>query len=72
MASELARELRENGGYLEDAGWGSTAALMQRAASELDELHDRLQVLEARQLSWRHGISARVDRWRRHTFRHNA
>jgi hypothetical protein len=46
MASGLARELRENVGYLRDAGWDSTAKLMERAAEELERLDMRVARLE--------------------------
>ncbi len=46
MASGLARELRENVGYLRDAGWDSTAKLMERAADELERLDLRVARLE--------------------------
>jgi hypothetical protein len=46
MASGLARELRENVGYLRDAGWDSTAKLMERAADELERLDMRVARLE--------------------------
>jgi hypothetical protein len=46
MASGLARELRENLGYLRDAGWDSTAKLMQRAADELERLDQHIAQLE--------------------------
>jgi hypothetical protein len=48
MASGLARELRENIGYLRDAGWDSTAKLMQRAADDLERLEMRVAQLERR------------------------
>jgi len=48
MASGLARELRENIGYLRDAGWDSTARLMQRAADDLERLELRVAQLERR------------------------
>ena len=37
----LARELRENSGYLRDSGWDSTATLVELAADELDRLEQR-------------------------------
>jgi hypothetical protein len=46
MASGLARELRENVGYLRDAGWDSTAKLMERAADELERLDRHVARLE--------------------------
>jgi hypothetical protein len=46
MASGLARELRENVGYLRDAGWDSTAKLMERAADELERLDMRVARME--------------------------
>jgi hypothetical protein len=46
MASGLARELLENVGYLRDAGWDSTAKLMERAADELERLDMRVARLE--------------------------
>jgi hypothetical protein len=48
MASGLARELRENVGYLRDAGWDSTAKLMERAAAELERAEMRVAELERR------------------------
>jgi hypothetical protein len=46
MASGLAQELRENVGYLRDAGWDSTAKLMERAAEELERLDLRVARME--------------------------
>jgi hypothetical protein len=46
MASALARELRENVGYLRDAGWDSTATLIEASAAELDRLNARVAKLE--------------------------
>jgi hypothetical protein len=38
MEPALARELRENCGYLKDEGWIYTAQLMEQAADEIDRL----------------------------------
>ena len=51
MASGLARELRENCGYLRDGGWDSTAKLMEVAADELERLEARVSELEQRLLA---------------------
>jgi hypothetical protein len=48
MASGLARELRENCGYLRDAGWNNMASLIALAADELDRLEERVADLEQR------------------------
>jgi hypothetical protein len=50
MRSVLARELRENCGNLRDAGWESTARLMEVAADELERLGARVCELEQRLL----------------------
>ena len=50
MRSALARELRENRVYLQDAGWAATAALMEIAAAEIERLADRVAELERREL----------------------
>lgn len=49
MKSALARELRENSGYLRDSGWDATAKLMEAAAAELDRLSKRVTELERRE-----------------------
>lgn len=46
MNSSLARELRENSDYLREAGFKSTATLMEAAANELDRLSIRNAELE--------------------------
>jgi hypothetical protein len=48
MESALARELRENVGYLRDSGFTATARLMQLAAAEIDILAARVSALERR------------------------
>jgi hypothetical protein len=48
MASGLAQALRENCGYLRDAGWDNMATLVELAADELDRLEDRVSELEQR------------------------
>jgi hypothetical protein len=51
MESALARELRENVGYLQDSGFTGTARLMQLAAAEIDRLSSRVLELERRNAS---------------------
>ena len=48
LSGGLARELRENSGYLRDAGWDSTASLVELAANELDRLEQKISQLEGR------------------------
>ena len=40
--SALARELRDNAGYLCDDGWVMSARLMSLAADEIERLEDEL------------------------------
>lgn len=49
MKSALARELRENSGYLLDGGWLASAKLMEAAAAEIERLSLRLAELEQRE-----------------------
>ena len=51
MTSGLARELRENCGELRDAGWDSTAKLMEIAAKELERLVARVSELQQQLLA---------------------
>ena len=43
MESALARELRENCGYLREEGWMQSARLMELAADEIDHLKTELE-----------------------------
>ena len=61
MASALARELRENCGTLRDAGWDSTARLMEIAADELARLDARVAQLEE------HLLAQSPPDWRDHS-----
>jgi hypothetical protein len=51
MESALARELRENVGYLHESGFTATARLMQLAAAEIDSLSSRVSESERRNTS---------------------
>jgi len=66
MPSALARELRENVGYLHDGGWHGTAALLEKSADELDRLDGRVSKLERRAsrepTAWRDAVSVALFR----------
>jgi hypothetical protein len=47
MSTPLITTLRENCGYLQDAGWSQTARLMTHAAAEVERLNSRIRELES-------------------------
>jgi hypothetical protein len=48
MSTALIAALRESCGYLEDDGYHQTARLMTAAADEIEQLNERVRVLELR------------------------